>query len=551
MERKWKVLIVVGVGVFMSSLDLFIVNIAFPDIRRDFVGVSLPALSWILSAYAIVFAAGLVPAGRWSDAFGRKRSFLLGLGIFVLASAACAVAPTIGVLIGARVVQAAGAALLMPATLGLLLPEFPPEQRHVAIGAWAAIGGAAAAAGPPLGGLLVAASWRWVFIVNVPIGLAVLAVGARELREIRHPDVVAPDLLGAGLLSAGVGALVVAIVEGPTWGWGSPRVLLLAALAISGLAAVARRSATHPAPIVEPAIVAVRAFRLAAIGSILFYVGFAGMLLGTVLFLTGPWHEPILTAGLMIAPGPATAASFAVPGARLGARFGPGPVGALGGLLFGVGAVWWLTRLGDAPNYAADFLPGMMIGGFGVGLVLPSLTGAAAAALPPARLATGIAVQTTARQIGSALGIAVLVALLGTPAVASDFHPAWQLMLASSLGAALVLAAIGPARRAGLEAGRAPETSPAPARRQHRAAGASDRPIGARARARWSKDQRRVLDSGPTPVRTASPEDDEWRSLRRGRLGLAHAGPDDACNPSSHPTRTLEDLSTRRSPESI
>jgi EmrB/QacA subfamily drug resistance transporter len=446
-ERKWKVLIVVGVGVFMASLDLFIVNIAFPDIRRDFTGVSLGSLSWILSAYAIVFAALLVPAGRWSDAFGRKRSFLLGLGVFVAGSAACAAAPSLDVLIGARILQAIGAALLMPATLGLLLPEFPPQQRHIAIGAWAAIGGVAAAAGPPLGGLLVQASWRWVFIVNVPIGLAILIVGWRELREIRHPDVIAPDLPGAGLLSAGVGAFVVAIVEGPTWGWTSPRILVLAIAAIATLAAVARRCARHPAPIVEPAIVAVRAFRLAAIGSVLFYVGFAGMLLGSVLFLTGPWQEPILTAGLMIAPGPATAASFAVPGARLGAHFGPGRVGALGGLLFAAGAVWWLAFLGNAPAFASDFLPGMMIGGLGVGLVLPSLTGAAAAALPPARLATGIAIQTTARQIGSALGIAILVAALGTPLVARDFHPAWQLMVFSSVAAAAVLGAISPLRR--------------------------------------------------------------------------------------------------------
>ncbi|HWH09899.1 MAG TPA: MFS transporter [Solirubrobacteraceae bacterium] len=460
MERKWKVLIVVGFAVFMSSLDLFIVNIAFPDIRRDFAGVSLPSLSWILSAYAIVFAALLVPAGRWSDAFGRKRSFLLGLGIFVVASAACAAAPSIAILIAARIVQAAGAALLMPATLGLLLPEFPPHERHVAIGAWAAIGGVAAAAGPPLGGLLVQASWRWVFLVNVPIGLAVLALGWRELREIRHPDVVAPDLLGAGLLSAGVAALVVAIVEGPGWGWTSPRILVLAAAAIAALAAVARRSSSHPAPIVEPAIVAVRAFRLAAIGSIVFFAGFAGMLLGSVLFLTGTWHEPILTAGLMIAPGPATAALFAVPGARLGARFGPGPVGALGSLLFGAGALCWLALLGETPSFAADFLPGMIVGGLGVGLVLPSLTGAAAAALPPARLATGIAVQTTARQIGSALGIAVLVALLGAPAVADDFHPAWQLMLAASLAAAAVLGAIGPTRRPAIDSAPAAHGAP-------------------------------------------------------------------------------------------
>jgi MFS family permease len=223
-------------------------NITFPDIRRDFPGVGLASLSWILSAYAIVFAAGLVPAGRWSDAFGRKRSFLLGLGVFVLASAACAAAPSIDVPIGARVVQALGAVLLLPPTLGLLLPEFPPDQRHIAIGAWAAIGGVAAAAGPPLGGLLVAASWRWVFIVNVPIGLAAVAIGARELREIRHPDVLAPDLLGAGLLSGGVGALVVAIVEAPTWGASSPGVLGLAPSGPSGWPRSARSSSTSASP---------------------------------------------------------------------------------------------------------------------------------------------------------------------------------------------------------------------------------------------------------------------------------------------------------------
>jgi EmrB/QacA subfamily drug resistance transporter len=529
MERKWKVLIVVGVGVFMSSLDLFIVNIAFPDIRRDFTGVSLASLSWILSAYAIVFAALLVPAGRWSDSFGRKRSFLLGLGVFVASSAACAAAPSIDVLIGARIVQAAGAALLLPTTLGLLLPEFPPDQRHIAIGAWAAIGGVAAAAGPPLGGLLVQASWRWVFLVNVPIGLVVLVVGSRELREIRHPDAVRPDLLGAGLLTAGVGALVVAIVEGPDWGWVSARVVVLGLAALVMRGGVAARSTRHPAPIVEPAILAVRAFRLAAIGSVLFYIGFAAMLLGSVLFLTGPWHEPILTAGLMIAPGPATAATFAVPGARLGARFGPGPVGAVGGLLFGGGAIWWLAALGSHPAFAAAFLPGMLIGGLGVGLVLPSLTGAAAAALPPARLATGIAVQTTARQIGSALGIAILVAALGTPVLAGDFRPAWLLMLASSVAAALVLAAIGPQGRS---AATPVETSQPSARPAVGLPGASappqlgtpepsvGRPHVEATNDRVSISGASLLDERPTLVPAEHVDNDEWQSLTRGSLRL-------------------------------
>ncbi len=448
MERRWQVLLVVVVGVFMAGLDVFIVNIAFPEIHSDFPGTSLSSLSWILNAYTIVFAAFLIVAGRWSDGFGRKRAFLLGVGLFVAASAACAAAPSIPFLVGARAVQGFGAALLMPASLGLLLPEFPPQQRHIAIGAWAAIGGIAAAAGPPLGGLLVQAGWRWVFIVNVPVGIAGLIAGRRVLREIRHPDSARPDVLGAVLLTAGVALLTVAIVQGGDWGWSSPAIVTLLVLAVLSIALLARRIVRHPAPIVEPELLAVRAFSAATIGSLLFFAGFAGMLLASVLFLTGIWHEPILTAGLMITPGPAMAALTAVPGARLGARFGPGRVGALGTVLFALGGVWWLGHLTSQPHYASDFLPGMLIGGLGVGLVIPSLTGAVAATLPPARLATGIAVQTTGRQLGSALGFAILIAVLGTPHSAADFDDGWRFMLLSSLLAGVSLAAVGrvPAR---------------------------------------------------------------------------------------------------------
>jgi EmrB/QacA subfamily drug resistance transporter len=442
MERKWRVMMVVVVGVFMAGLDVFIVNIAFPQIHRQFPHTSLSSLSWILNAYTIVLAAFLVAAGRWSDAMGRKRSFLLGTGLFTAASAACAAAPSITVLVAARAIQGLGAALLTPASLGLLLPEFPARQQHVAIGAWAAVGGIAAAAGPPLGGLLVEASWRWVFLVNVPIGLASLIVGWRVLREIRHPETTRPDLLGAGLLTVGVASLVVAIVQGPTWGWADARTL--AAFVLAALLAVARRIVSHPAPIVEPALLRVRAFSLATIASLLFFIAFAAMLLGSVLFLTGIWHERIITAGLMIAPGPSMAALWAIPGARLGRKVGPGLVGAAGAGLFALGGLWWLANLGDTASYAADYLPGMLIGGIGVGLVIPSLTGAVAATLPPGRLATGIAVQTTGRQIGSSLGAAILIAVLGTPHNAEDFAGAWKFMFAASLLAGLVLAALGP-----------------------------------------------------------------------------------------------------------
>jgi EmrB/QacA subfamily drug resistance transporter len=458
MSRRGRVAAIVSVGVFVASLDLFIVNIAFPDIQRDFDGTRLATLSWVLNAYAIVFAALLVPAGRWADRVGRKRAFLGGLALFTLASAACAAAPTVGVLIAARAVQAVGAALLMPASLGLLLPEFPPEKRGLALGLWAAVGGTAAAAGPVVGGLLVELSWRWVFLVNLPVGLAAIVAGARVLAEVRDTQSARPDAAGAVLLAGAVGALIGAIVEGPDWGWGSTRVIaLFAAAAVLGLMFVAR-SGRHAAPIVEPELLRVRAFAAANAAGVFFFVAFAAMLLGSVLFLTEVWHQSVLGAGLKIAPGPATAALFAVPGGVLGHRIGPRAVGVVGALLFSAGGVWWATRVGTEVHYAADFLPGMIIGGAGVGLVNPALAGAATAQLPATRLATGSAILTMSRQLGSALGVALFVAVLGTPSPAEAlgaFDDAWTLMIGAGLVSGALFALVGPVA--------APAAAPSPA----------------------------------------------------------------------------------------
>ena len=202
--------VIVLTGVFLSSLDLFIVNIAFPSISATYHGESLSSLSWVLSAYTIVFAAVLVPAGRWADRAGRKRAFLIGLAVFAAASALCAVAPSLEFLIGARVLQASGGALMLPTSLGLLLPAFGPARKGAAIGLWSAVGGAAAAFGPPIGGLLVQASWRWVFLVNLPFSVVALVLGVRMLDEVRDPDAHKSDLLGAGLLTVAVASLVAA-----------------------------------------------------------------------------------------------------------------------------------------------------------------------------------------------------------------------------------------------------------------------------------------------------------------------------------------------------
>jgi len=443
-----KVTVIVLVGVFVALLDVFIVNIAFPAIHHDFPGSSLADLSWVISAYAIVSAALVVPAGRWSDRGGRRRGFLGGLSVFVTASAACAVAPSMSVLIVARCAQAVGGAFMVPSSLGLLLPEFPPERRAAAIGLWGAVGGVAAAAGPLLGGLLVQASWRWVFLVNVPIGLVTLGAGVRVLRERRDPSGARPDALGAALMAAAICGLTLAIVKASDWGWGSPRVVALFAATGLLLGAVAMRSRRHPAPVIEPALVRTRAVALANASNLLFQCSFAAMILGGVLFLTTVWHQSVLMAGLEIAPGPAMAALLAFPGGVLGQRFGQRLVGASGALLFAGGGLWRLAYLGPTPHYASQLLPALLIGGAASGLVLPSTAAAATIPLPPQRLATGSGMLGVSRAIGSALGVALLVAIIGNhPHTASAFDGAWLLLIGAAIGAAAILAALGPVRR--------------------------------------------------------------------------------------------------------
>ena len=459
MQRRWLVTVIVCAGVFMSSLDLFIVNIAFPSIARDFDRTSLSSLSWIVSGYAIVFAALLVPAGRWADAFGRKRAFLLGLAVFVLASAACAIAPSVELLIAARVIQAAGGALMLPTSLGLILPEFEASERHLAIGVWAATGAVAAAAGPPLGGLLVQANWRLVFLVNVPVGLAGLVAGYRVLAERRELGGLRPDLLGAGGFVIAVGALVLAIVKGQQWGWVSGQVLGLLVGSIVLLGWIWWRSGRHPSPLIDPEMLRVRSFSLAVGASVLFFAGFAAMLLNGVLFLTTVWHESVLTTGLMLFPGPFMAAVFSIPSARLGARVGYRIPGVAGAILFLVASLWWVTRTHGAPAYLSEYLPGMAMSGAGVGLVIPTLTGVGTSSLAPERFATGAAVLTMGRQVGSALGIALLVAVLGAGVTTlTDFHAAWLICSFGAVSAGLALAALGPGARSRAVA---PEVAPA------------------------------------------------------------------------------------------
>src|SRR6478735_6185225 len=447
-HRTGWVFAVIAIGAFMAQLDLFIVNIAFPAIGQSFPESTPSSLSWVLNAYAIVFAACLVPAGRLADLLGRRKTFQLGLIVFALASAACAAAPTLSVLVAARAGQAVGAALLIPTSLGLLLHAFPPARRAGAIGAWVAVGAVAAAGGPGLGGLLVEVSWKLIFLVNIPLAIAALVGSWLVLDEVRHPeDGGLPDLAGIGLLIAGIGGVTLAIVEGPEWGWAS--MATLATLAASGLALAAFlwRCSHHRAPVVELSLLRARSFAVSNIVMLLYGIGFGTMLLLSVLFLTGEWEYSTLRAGLGIAPGPLTVALLSLRVKHLVVRLGSRAVAVLGCVLLAAGAAWWLTQLGSEPSYLREFLPGMVVGGVGVALTQATLFGVVAVGLPAHRFATGSGILNMSRQIGLALGVAILVALVGTAPTLSSFHRGYAEMLIASAVAG-VAALLLPARPA-------------------------------------------------------------------------------------------------------
>jgi EmrB/QacA subfamily drug resistance transporter len=421
------VLGVLSLAAFMASLDLFIVNVAFDDIQHSFAGSTLTDLSWVLNGYAILFAALLVPLGRLADRFGRKAGFLLGLTVFTLASLACALSPGLWWLVAFRGVQAVGAAALVPTSLGLLLTATPAAGRVKAVRIWAATGALAAGVGPVVGGLLVSASWHWVFLVNLPIGLIALVAAWRVVPESRDRGVTGlPDLLGAGLIAIAVGALAMSLVKGPDWGWSAAGTLAGFVVAVVSTALFSLRSRSHPSPVIEPSLLRVRAFAWSNLTTVIFSAAFALNLLASILWVQQVWGYSALRTGLAIAPGPLLVPVFAAIAQSVAHRVPVGRIAALGIVLCGISSLILIFSLGAEPAYATQFLPAWLIGGAGVGFTLPTLLSAATADLPAAQAATGSAVVNMARQLGSVLGVSALVALLGSPHGFAEAHAGFQ-----------------------------------------------------------------------------------------------------------------------------
>jgi EmrB/QacA subfamily drug resistance transporter len=433
-----------AVGTFMAALDLSIVNVAFPDLEASYPDASQASLAWVITAYSIVFGALLVTGGRTGDRLGRRRTFMTGVVVFLVGSALCGIAPNVATLIVSRVLQGVGAAFLVPASVALLIAAYLPERRTQMVALWGGIGALAVATGPSLGAALVSAGgWRWAFFVNLPIGAAVLLLGRRALTESDvDPTAARPDYVGVATVSLAIASLVLALSEGATWGWSDPRILgAFAANVVLG-AAFVRRSRRHPEPVVDPALFRDRSFVTANTATFVYAVGFFAMLLGNILFLTGVWDYSIMRAGLAVTPGPLVVALVAGPAGKLANRVGFRSVLVVGALCFAGGLGWFVAQVDATPAYLADWLPGSVIVGLGIGMTFPVLSAAAVSSLPPHRYAVGSAVNQTARQVGGAIGIAVLVMILDTSSGPADavgpYLRLWAFAAATALLSGLV-----------------------------------------------------------------------------------------------------------------
>jgi EmrB/QacA subfamily drug resistance transporter len=444
-RKQWPVLAVASAANFLTILDLWAVSIAYPAFERAFAPAKLSEVSWILNVYAILLAALLVPAGRLADGAGRKACFLAGLSLFGAASLGCALAPSLAALVAFRALQGAAAAMLMPTSLGFALSAFPERERGTAVGVWAAVGAVAASGGPVVGGLLVTLSWRWIFLVNVPLVAAAVAAGVRHLpRSAPAAKRRRIDALGALLVSASMALVCTALIEAGAWRpWRTWSALGLGVLLAAALVAHVLR---HPDPVVAPRLFAARRFRIGAAGIFAYYVGYAAMLLGLTLLLTDCWHLSVLQAALAIAPGPIVAGGVALLSGRLVRRFGLRRMVLAGAVLFAGAAAWPLASAGAAPAYAGVVLPSLVLWGVANALIQPTLFATADAA-PKGELASGSAVLTMARQLGSAFGVALLVAALGAQHAADlpGLRRAWALVIAAA--ALIALAGLRAERR--------------------------------------------------------------------------------------------------------
>ena len=406
----------------------------------------------------MAFAAALAPLGRLADVLGRRILFVGGVTVFTASSLAAALAPDVEVLLVARGVQAVGAAAMIPSSLGIVLAHSAPERRVAALGLWTASASVAAVAGPVVGGALVEVfDWRALFLVNVPLGVALAAAALRLPRGDRQSGRL-PDLAGSLVLGGAVGLVVLAVTEGEDWGWGSPAVVGSLVIGVVGLAAVVLRSRRHPVPALEVSLWKHPTYATANVVSVLFGVALYSWLLVMTIFLIDVWGYSTLEAGLAVTPGAAASAVVSIGLSRSTRRPSARALVLAGSAALGVSGLWLGLGLPAEPAYLLWIVPAGLLGGAGTGAISVGVSSAASLSAPPASFAAATGLNMAARQVGGGLGVGVMVALLaaaGTDPVAgprsvylmSALACAAMVLLAPRLRVAAVPAARGHGRR--------------------------------------------------------------------------------------------------------
>ena len=441
-----------SVAFFMTALDALVVITALPAVHAS-LGGSVSTLEWTVNAYTLTLAAGIITAAALGDRLGRKRIYVVGLLLFTAASAACALAPNTGLLIGARVIQGLGAALITPLSLTILASELPAQRRGAIVGIWGAIGGLAIAGGPLVGGAVVEGlDWHWIFWLNVPIGLGAAVLTMSRLPESRGPA-ASLDLPGVALATVGAVALAWSLVRTADVGWGSPQViaaLILAAVLIAAFVAWERRASEPMLPLRllrNPAFAAAN-----ATGFLMFASITSAAFLMAQYFQLGLGYSPMST-GVRFLPWTLTPLLIAPSAGALADKIGSRPLMLLGLAMQGAGLVWIALAATSTAGYGW-FVPPLIIAGVGISMAMPTVPTAALSAVPPADIGKASGVQNTLQRCGAVFGVAIVAAVfganghLGSPAsVISGFRPALAAAAGLSVIGALAALGVGAPRR--------------------------------------------------------------------------------------------------------
>ncbi len=439
-NRKWWTLGAMCFALFMIMLDNTVVNVALPSIQRD-LDASISGLEWTINGYTLSFAVLLATGGRLGDVFGRRRMFLIGVVIFTLSSATAGLAVSSTDLVISRVVQGVGAALMMPATLSIVTDAFPPSERGKAMGTWAGISALALAVGPVLGGFLTEhVSWRAIFYLNIPVAIGAVTAALFAVRESRDTSVGREvDYAGVAVLTATLTALILALVEGNAWGWGSPQIVALLTGAAVGAVAFVAIELRVRVPMVEFHFFSDRNFVGAVVVALIVSFAMLGVFFFLALYMQNILHYTPLEAGIRFLPSTLMIVGVAPVSGRLADRFGPRWL-IVAGLLIVAASLFSFGGIAVDSSYL-DLLPGFMLLGIGIALTMSPMTSAAMNAVPVQKAGIASGVLSMFRMVGGSLGIAVTGAIFQGAVGGSNFESAGPQEFVDALSVAMTVSA--------------------------------------------------------------------------------------------------------------